>query len=183
MTSHSQRTIVKGKPSDLEELFNIYLAAKDKLEQQGLNQWTSNYPTPAIIESDLKKGIMYLLKKDNAIIGAVNISEEQEKEYQTINWKCNDTKVLVIHRLVVAPQFQGQGYAISLMDFAEDFALKHNYTSIRLDAYSANKRVIKFYQQRNYVIRGNVYFPEREHPFYCMEKEMGMENKSITKMP
>jgi GNAT superfamily N-acetyltransferase len=34
----------------------------------------------------------------------------------------NDSKVLVIHRLVVHPNKQNKGYAKLLMDFAEDYA-------------------------------------------------------------
>ena len=104
------------------------------------------------------------------IIGAINISEEQEPEYETINWEFDNSKVLVIHRLVIDPKYQGKGYARKLMDFAEKFGKGNNYSSIRLDAFSQNKRVIEFYEKRKYFIRGNVNFPEREYPFHCMEK-------------
>ena len=58
------------------------------------------------------------------------------------------------------------------MEFAEEFARKNDYSSIRLDAYSQNDRVLKFYNKRNYYISGKVNFPEREYHFYCMEKEI-----------
>lgn len=77
---------------------------------------------------------------------------------------------------MVDPKYQGKGYARKLMDFADKFANENNYSSIRLDVYSQNKRVIKFYEKRKYFIRGNVNFPEREHPFYCMEKEITTVN-------
>jgi ribosomal protein S18 acetylase RimI-like enzyme len=73
---------------------------------------------------------------------------------------------------VIDPKYQGKSYARKLMDFAEKYAKKNNYSSIRLDAYSQNKRVIDFYGKRKYFIRGNVNFPGREYPFHCMEKEI-----------
>ena len=73
---------------------------------------------------------------------------------------------------MIDPNYQGKGYAKKLMDFAEKFANENNYSSIRLDAYSQNKRVVEFYKKRNYIIRGSVNFPEREYPFHCMEKEL-----------
>lgn len=167
-----QSKIQKGKLGELEEVFQIYQNAKKELEQNNIIQWTDNYPTISIIEEDLKKGVLFLLKNGSEIIGAINISEEQEPEYQSIDWKFDNSKVLVIHRLVINPKHQKQGNAQKLMDFAEDFAKENNYTSIRLDAYSINSRVIEFYKKRNYFIRGNVNFPEREHPFYGMEKEV-----------
>ncbi|EDP70557.1 carbon-nitrogen hydrolase family protein [Flavobacteriales bacterium ALC-1] len=167
-----QSCIDKGQLSDLETLFQIYINGKTELERKGICQWTDNYPTISLIENDLKKGILYVLKNDNEIIGAINISEEQEKEYQSINWKFNESKILVIHRLVVDPKYQKQGYARQLMDFAENFASDNNYTSIRLDAYTQNTRVVQFYKKRGYLISGNVIFPERIEEFYCMEKKV-----------
>lgn len=171
-TEKEQLKIEKGTLSDLNKLFQIYLNGKNELELNGIYQWTNNYPTRSIIESDIKKSVLFVLKNGREIIGAINISEEQEPEYETINWEFDNSKVLVIHRLVIDPKYQGKGYARKLMDFAEKFAIENDYYSIRLDAYSQNKRVIDFYEKRKYFIRGNVNFHEREYPFHCMEKEI-----------
>ena len=171
-TEKEQLKIEKGTLSDLNELFQIYSNAKNNIERNGIYQWTNNYPTRSIIESDLKKDVLFVLKNGKEIIGAINISEEQEPEYETINWEFDNSKVLVIHRLVIDPKYQGKGYARKLMEFAEKFASKSQYSSIRLDAYSQNRRVIEFYEKRKYFIRGNVNFPGREYPFHCMEKEI-----------
>jgi predicted amidohydrolase/GNAT superfamily N-acetyltransferase len=167
-----QLKIEKGKISEINQIFQIYVNGKNDLEKNGIYQWTNNYPTRSIIESDLKKDVLFVLKNGKEIIGVINISEEQELEYETINWEFDNSRVLVIHRLVIDPKYQGKGYARILMDYAEKFATKNNYSSIRLDAYSQNKRVIEFYNKRKYFIRGNVNFPEREYPFHCMEKEI-----------
>ncbi len=171
-TETEQLKIEKGTLSEINQLFQIYLNGKKDLEKNGIYQWTDNYPTRAIIENDLKKGFLFVLKNGKEIIGAINISEEQEHEYETINWRFDNSKVLVIHRLVINPKYQGKGNARKLMDFAENFAIENNYSSIRLDAYSQNKRVIDFYEKRKYFNRGNVNFPDREHAFHCMEKEI-----------
>ena len=172
LTKIYQPIILKGQLTDLNELFLIYLNGKYELEKNGILQWTKNYPTKSIIESDLRKGVLYTLKNNNEIIGAINISEEQETEYKLIKWKFDNSKVLVIHRLVIDPKYQRKGYAKKLMNFAENFARKNNYSSIRLDAYSQNEKVIDFYKKRNYFIRGDVRFPGREFLFHCMEKEI-----------
>ena len=116
--------------------------------------------------------MLYILKNNNEIIGAINISKDQEAEYEAVNWQFNEAKVLVIHRLVIHPKSQKRGYAKLLMEFVEKYAKQNNFTSIRLDAYSQNKRVVEFYKRRHYFIRGEIYFPEREYPFYGMEKEI-----------
>ncbi len=164
--------ISKCKLSDLNKLFNIYQKAKEDLEKKEIKQWTNNYPTKSILERDINNGFLYILKKGKEIIGAINISQVQEKEYQSIQWKFNPTKILVIHRLVIHPNHQRNGYAEILMNFAEEYAIKNYYTTIRLDVYSQNKVAKTFYENRKYIIRGDVYFPERQHPFHAMEKEI-----------
>ena len=81
------------------------------LENNGIYQWTDNYPTISIIENDLRKNVLYTLKSNQKIIGAINISEEQEAKYESIKWEFNNSKVLVIHRLVIDPKYQKKGYA------------------------------------------------------------------------
>jgi len=71
----------------------------------------------------------------------------------------------------VHPKFQGEGYAQKLMAFAENYAKKYNYNSIRLDTFSENIRNQNFYEQRNYTKLEAIYFPNQsEYPFYCYEK-------------
>lgn len=167
-----QLKIEKGNLSNIDEIFQLYQDAKEELDKHGIFQWTKNYPTRSIVEADLRNKVLFVLKNNEEIIGAITISEDQEAEYKNINWKFNETKVLVIHRLVIAPQFQRNGYAKKLMDFAENLAKENNYTSIKLDAYSKNENVVRFYEKRKYCIRGEIYFPERTFPFYAMEKEI-----------
>ncbi|MEM5567121.1 GNAT family N-acetyltransferase [Psychroserpens sp. AS72] len=167
-----QPKIEIGQLHDLEKLYQIYLNGKIDLENNGIHQWSDNYPTISIIENDIRNGVLYTLKSNEKIIGAINISEEQETEYKLIKWRFENSKVLVIHRLVIDPKYQRKGYAQKLMDFAENFAKENNYSSIRLDAYSQNKRVLDFYKNRNYFKRGDVNFPDREYSFHCMEKEI-----------
>ncbi|APY07603.1 hypothetical protein BWZ20_04505 [Winogradskyella sp. J14-2] len=174
-TGHSEKeqlTIEKGTLADLDVLFQMYNKAKDGLENDQIYQWTNNYPKSSIIKNDIESKVLYVLKNNDRIIGAINISELQEPEYKTIDWQFNDAKVLVIHRLVVHPNSQNKGFAKLLMDFAEAFGRQNNYTSIRLDAYTQNKPVVTFYKNRDYVVRGYIYFPERKYPFYAMEKAL-----------
>jgi len=91
--------------------------------------------------------------------------------YEHINWLSKTGINLYVHRLATHPDFWGKGYARKMMDFAEDFARKHVFTSIRLDTFSKNKRNQQFYEARGYRRLGDVYFPHKnEFPFHCYEK-------------
>jgi GNAT superfamily N-acetyltransferase len=105
-------------------------------------------------------------------LGTVCISEAQKPEYSAIPWTDIHGRVIVIHRLAVHPQHQGKGLSGKLMDFAEGYGLVHNYSSIRLDAFSKNRQVLQFYENRGYRKRGEVFFAGRISPFYCYEKDL-----------
>ena len=170
--SDQHPVIQLAKSSDLTELVQVFKDAKNHLDQQHIFQWTNTYPSKKIIEKDLNDKTLFVLKKGFYVIGAVTLNEFQDAEYQAIDWEFGGEKVLVIHRLVVDPVFQRNGYAKKIMDFAERFAKENQYNSIRLDTYTHNKISFEFYKKRDYVLCGEVFFPGRPLPFYCMEKKI-----------
>ena len=78
------------------------------------------------------------------------------------------------------PSIKDSDMPKTLMEFAELFAQSNAYTSIRLDVYSQNRLATEFYKNRGYQMRGHIYFHEREHPFYCMEKEIKKTSNNVT---
>jgi ribosomal protein S18 acetylase RimI-like enzyme len=74
----------------------------------------------------------------------------------------------VVHRVCVATIFQGQGIAKKLMRFAEDYAGKTRYTSIRLDALAGNPISLGLYDSLGYRRCGT--FKGHQDDCYCFEK-------------
>jgi len=158
--------------TQLTNIFDIYIKCKEALQQEQIYQWTDNYPTFEIIRKDINNGHLYCALQSDLPIGAINISDLQEPEYKTIDWEDLDGRIFVVHRLAVHPDFQRKGIAKNLMDFAEEHVKNNGFTSIRLDAYTGNKRVLQFYENRGYIKRGEVHFEGRTLPFACLEKKL-----------
>lgn len=76
------------------------------------------------IISDIKDGIVFLLKDNDEFVGTVTIRK---------NEMC---------RLFVLPKFHHKGYGRKLMDFAENYISK-NYEEIVLDASMSAKKIYK----------------------------------------
>ncbi len=159
-----------AKISEIRHILSVTRDCAEFMIKNGIYQWNQFYPSRTIFEKDIARSELFVLEKDNRIIGTLVISSLMDKEYLPVQWLTPNTKNIYVHRLSVLPKHQGQGYARKLMDFAENFAKEHGYISIRLDTFGQNKRNQKFYESRGYQKLGDIYFPKQsEHPFHCYE--------------
>ena len=159
-----------AKKQEIGEILTLTNACAQAMIAQGIYQWNQHYPSRTAFQQDVSRGELYVLEKQDKIVGIVVISTLMDLEYEPIAWLTPNGNNVYIHRLGVHPQYQGQGLARQLMDFAESQARKAQMDSVRLDTFSQNKRNQKFYVNRGYKQLGNIYFPKQsEFPFYCYE--------------
>ncbi len=163
-------TIKIGHSKQRDQIFSLLQDCAAHLKSQQIFQWNENYPTLDLVEKDISTKALKCLVDENKIVGIIVIDETQSPEYKEVDWVVNNEKTLVVHRLAVLPEYQKSGFGRYLMDYALEFALTNNYKSIRLDAYSGNQRILDFYLKREYIKRGEIFFPYRELPFFCFEK-------------
>lgn len=161
----------KGLLPDLQNIKKLTEDCAAAMAKKGIFQWNEHYPSLERLQKDLELEELFLLEKEQKIAGIIVITERMDEEYFPIDWLTGEkSSNLYIHRLAVHPDFWGNGYGQKLMGFAEDYARKNQYDSIRLDTFSQNKRNQKFYESRGYQRLGNIYFPKQSiEPFYCYE--------------
>lgn len=162
--------IRKAEKTDIESLINITQACAKSMIDQGIFQWNEHYPNKSAFINDLNRKELYVLEVNCKVIGCVVISTFIDEEYVPVKWLTPNKNNIYIHRLAIHPNLQGKGYAQQLMSFAEQLAIDNNYSSIRLDTFSQNKRNQKFYELRGYKRLGDIYFPKQSNfPFHCYE--------------
>ena len=164
--------IRKAKPSEIDKIITVTRACAVYMISKNIFQWNEHYPTAFAFEKDLARGELYVLLDSAAeiLIGSITISTLKDSEYDEIDWLTRDGLNYYIHRLSIHPDYQHQGKAKSLMDFAEDLVKQQKALSVRLDTFSLNIRNQQFYEKRGYQRLGNIYFPKQsEAPFYCYE--------------
>ena len=162
--------IRKAEIKELQEIKKLTESCARAMISKGIYQWNEHYPSLEKLESDIRNEELYVLHEKSKIIGIIVITPEKDEEYFPIEWLSKTENNLYIHRLATHPDHWGEGYAQKLMDFAEDFAKRNDFESVRLDTFSQNKRNQRFYEARGYQRLGNIYFPKQsEHPFYCYE--------------
>ena len=159
-----------AKIEEIDQILDITSACASDLISKNIFQWSEIYPTEPIFRNDIENNELYVLNVHDSIIGTIVLTPVVDPEYKSVTWLTPDRDNLYVHRLAIHPSEQGKGYARKLMDFAENFAIRNGYSSIRLDTFSKNHRNQKFYELRGYQRLGNVYFLDQSSdPFYCYE--------------
>ena len=162
--------IRKAELKDLSPIKKLTEACAQSMQEKGIFQWNEHYPSLEKLQDDIEKEELFLLEKNEELQGIIVLTPHMDEEYIPIEWLTPNTKNLYVHRLATAPKAWGSGNGRKLMDFAEDFARKRAYVSIRLDTFSQNKRNQRFYESRGYKKLGDIFFPKQsEHPFHCYE--------------
>lgn len=160
--------IRKANIDDVKRIMTIIENAVADMDSKKIYQWDESYPNEEVIKQDLKNEVLYVYEDNENVKGIIVLSEDYDKEYESIAWKLNSGTHLVVHRLCVDPKMQGQGIARQLMNFAEEYAKNFKYESIRLDAFVNNGRACRIYEKLGYTKLGIVNF--RKGKFYCYEK-------------
>jgi ribosomal protein S18 acetylase RimI-like enzyme len=159
-----------GNLKDIDAIMKMTKACAKVMISNGIFQWNEHYPNPEAFINDVERKELFVLEINNKVAGTIVISTLMDEEYFPIEWLTKNENNIYIHRLAIHPERQGKGYAQLLMDFAEKFAIDNNYSSIRLDTFSQNKRNQKFYELRGYKRLDDIYFPKQsKHPFHCYE--------------
>lgn len=168
-----QHQLQQAQLSQVDEIERLYRACGKAMWEQGFENWGDFYPPKTTIEDDITtQSLFLLLSQEQDILGVIVLNEVQPEGFKTINWKYPSNKVLVVHRLAIAVHQQKKGYARQLMLFAEAYAKAANYDCIRLDAYSVNQRLLKFYEALGYQSTKEAISlgAKWKHPFVCFEK-------------
>ncbi len=155
---------------DLPEIMSLVAACTEKMQGQGNFQWYDEYPTRAILLKDIENGTLFTVLEQDKIIGILALTYKEEPQYNDIRWNDENGRALEIHRMGVHPKWQGKGIGKELFDFAESYGKENGYSSIRMDTYSENERMIKLAKIRGYKRTGEIFFPPLTPPFYCYEK-------------
>jgi len=162
--------IRRAKILEIPDIISVSRACAQYMIQNRIFQWNEYYPSEAIFKKDISRKELYVLVDNASIVGCISISNSMDEEYKPVQWGTPNNKNIYIHRLAVHPDHQKKGYGRQLMDFAETYARRNQFISIRLDTFSKNERNQKFYENRGYHKLESIFFPKQsKDPFYCYE--------------
>lgn len=160
-----------GGSHEIDVVWKTVVEAIERQRAQGIFQWSEHYPKREMMEEDLARRHLFVARLGSKLAGFIVLDDEQGEEWKDIPWKTTG-KILVAHRLVVKPEFQGQGIAGALVDYAERLGRERGYDAMRLDAYQGNPAALRIYEGRGYEMAGTFKFEHLLKGFNCYEKRL-----------
>lgn len=150
--------IRKSKIEDIPRIMEMIEQAKIQMAKVS-DQWQNGYPNAETIRMDIENGVSYVLVDTNQdIVGSMALIEGPDSNYSYIEGKWRtEHPYYVIHRIVVAEEYKGQGLAHTLFAYAKEKA-----EAIRIDTHENNHSMQRAIEKEEFTYCGIVYVGNHE---------------------
>ncbi|WP_079027480.1 GNAT family N-acetyltransferase [Streptomyces rimosus] len=134
--------IAPATSNDLATLLSFREEAAGWLRGIGSDQWSRPYPADRLL-STIEAGEVFMLRDGEVTAGTITLTSEAEQGL----WTDEELKEpsLFINKLTVARRYAGRDLGGRLLDWAGDRAYRANAKWIRLDAWTTNKALQRYY--------------------------------------
>lgn len=139
---------------DLAQLVNIARIVVRDMHRQSIQQWTDLYPGYKDFFHDLSQGGLYVCCDATRIIGSISCLMENERFYHEISWL--GTHALVVHRIMVHPDYRHLGIGKKMFLHAIQTAIAMNCDTLKVDTHPDNHRMIQLIQSLGFRKRGYI---------------------------
>lgn len=150
----------KATAKDISAIAEIYenIHTEEEAGRTSIGWIRGIYPTQATAEAALLREDLFVAEEQQKILGAAIINQQQVDVYTDGNWDypADDSQVMVLHTLVIAPEAMGKGYGPQFVTFYEDYARSQNCCYLRMDTNARNTRARALYKKLGYREIGTV---------------------------
>ncbi|MEI5989249.1 hypothetical protein A5881_000737 [Enterococcus termitis] len=153
----------KATTTDLPEILEIIQAARQLLQKNKVPQWQNGEgPNKLQLEQDIASQQCYLLIVDQQIAGLGIVSADKEAPYEQITngqWQETTGDYAVLHRVALAPSYQGKGLSLTLMNFLITAARLKEHLDIRIDTHPQNIAMQQLIKKAGFMYCGDILLP------------------------
>jgi len=134
-------TIKNSSISDIDEIFKQYLLASQYQQSKKTVIVWPNFDRKMVENEIAEKRQFQLLIDDKiACVWAITFSDPQIWEER------NKDRAVYIHRIATNPEYRGNNFVGTIVQWAKTLALKEDLQFIRLDTLGENKKLITYYK-------------------------------------
>lgn len=161
--------IRKAAVEDIKDIMEIIRQTIQEMRTYNNTQWDENYPQKKDFIDDIENQNLFVVEKNETLVGFLCINKIEPAEYKNLNWSLHED-CMVLHRMSIGPNYRRCGIATKLIKFAESLALKNNIRYLKTDTYSVNAKMQALFKKCAYNFVGEIHFNGKEKTFYCYEK-------------
>ncbi|MEL5954622.1 GNAT family N-acetyltransferase [Streptomyces sp. CLV115] len=139
--------ITSAAPADLEQLLSFRVEAASWIGKIGSDQWSRPYPADRLLAT-IEAGTVFMLRDGGRTAGTITLTAEAEDGL----WSEAELREpsMFINKLTVAREYAGQNLGGRLLDWASDRAYRASAKWLRLDAWTTNTRLQRYYLDQDF---------------------------------
>lgn len=156
--------------NDIPAIMQIVAAVVPLMRATGNLQWDDKYPNPSVFEADIAHSQLWVAESNSEVAGVIALTLDQSPEYIQAGWDITEPAI-VVHRLAVNPEFQGQGIAAALLLQADIVGRERKILRVRADTNTKNQAMQGLLPKLGYTFSGEISLDFRPGMrFLCYEK-------------
>lgn len=165
-----------ARKQDIPDIMTIIGQAKQRMKEQGLDQWQDGYPNEQAILNDCARKVGHLFRKDNKPVAYAAMVFDPDPYYEKIDgqWLSDGETYLTVHRIAVHNDWLGYGFAQHILQYAERMAAKKGVRWFRIDTHHDNRAMRNLIRDFGFTLCGIVQVRDGMRMAY--EKKITIHN-------
>ncbi|MCM2391337.1 GNAT family N-acetyltransferase [Streptomyces albipurpureus] len=139
--------IETATPGDLTCLLGFREEAAAWLSELGSDQWSRPYPADRLLKT-IESGTVFMVRDGDITAATITLTEEAEEGLWTADELA--TPSMFVNKLTVARTHSGRNLGGELLDWAGDRAHRLGAMWLRLDAWSTNGALQRYYLNQGF---------------------------------
>ncbi|MFF8534125.1 GNAT family N-acetyltransferase [Streptomyces sp. NPDC015532] len=139
--------ITPAAPEDLARLLSFREEAASWLSRLGSDQWSRPYPADRLLAT-IEAGTVFMVRDGEATAATITLTSEAEDGLWSDD-ELNEPSMFV-NKLTVSREYAGQDIGGRLLDWAGDRAYRSAAKWLRLDAWTANDALQRYYLRHGF---------------------------------
>lgn len=136
--------ITRAEEADLHRLLRFRTDSAAWLSRQGIDQWSRPFPPDHILAS-IRAGEVFMIKASIGSDACATVTLDRDADNRLWTPEERTQPALYVHKLSVDRQFAGAGLGARILDWAGDQAAQQGCEWLRLDAWTTNPRLHRYY--------------------------------------
>ncbi|MFJ9905050.1 GNAT family N-acetyltransferase [Streptomyces sp. NPDC101152] len=136
-----------AEPHDVAKLLEFREEAAAWLRDLGSDQWSRPYPADKLLAT-IEAGTVFMLRDGHTTAGTITLTPDAEDGLWTDEELTEPS--MFVNKLTVAREYAGQNLGGRLLDWAGDRARRAGARWVRLDAWTTNDALQRYYLQQGF---------------------------------